>query len=391
MRRVRRWGPEIALALLVIVAAIALWQAWEITQHLRRQAREASRIYGQFIAALNDPTPGIETEMLLNIASEVRRSGLPLIITDPSGRPTAAANLPGGIVADDLRALQYLRQMDRDNRPIEVPNVGMIHFGALPVARRLTWLTAFQLATLVTAVAVGVWAYRSAVHRDRDRLWVAMARESAHQLGTPLMSAAAWIDRLADRLGADDEIVHRLRGDLDRLDRVAKRFERIGRPARRDKVRLGVLVERVATYFQPRLPKHANPVVLQVDAPTAGPSITADPVLLEWALEALVRNAIDALSGRGGTIRITVARTPTEAQLTVADDGPGIDPEVRANIFEPGVSTKAGGWGIGLALSRRIVEDVHGGHLEIAPTERGATFVARLPDVVGDTAEWPTA
>jgi signal transduction histidine kinase len=127
------------------------------------------------------------------------------------------------------------------------------------------------------------------------------------------------------------------------------------------------------------LPRHAHPVTLTVEAPSAGPAINADEVLIEWALEALVRNALDALSGRGGSILITVEDGNDCATIRVADDGPGISPAVRTAIFEPGVTTKQGGWGIGLALAKRIVEDVHGGRLEIAPSAVGATFVAELP------------
>jgi signal transduction histidine kinase len=255
-----------------------------------------------------------------------------------------------------------------------------IHFGALPVTRRFTSLGILQVGVLLTAILVGVWAYRTSVDRHRDRLWVAMARESAHQLGTPLMSADAWVDRLADHPDAKTrEIATHLNADLDRLGRVAKRFERIGRPARHDKVGIGVMVERVAAYFEPRLPKHANQIRLAVRAPESGPTINADPVLIEWALEALVRNSIDALSGRGGNISITVEAEGNDARISVADDGPGIPIEVRNKLFEPGISTKSGGWGIGLALARRIIEDVHGGHLELASSEGGATFVAKVP------------
>jgi signal transduction histidine kinase len=120
-------------------------------------------------------------------------------------------------------------------------------------------------------------------------------------------------------------------------------------------------------------------VHLTVQAPESGPTINADPVLIEWALEALVRNSIDALSGRGGNVAVKVEAEGNDARFSVADDGPGIPIEVRNTLFEPGVSTKSGGWGIGLALARRIVEDVHGGHLELASTEGGATFVATVP------------
>ena len=132
-------------------------------------------------------------------------------------------------------------------------------------------------------------------------------------------------------------------------------------------------------YFKPRLPRRTNPVSLSVHAPASGPIVTGDPVLIEWALEALVSNAIDALSGRGGSIEVTVVERGDRAELRVSDDGPGIPTEVRTTLFEPGVSTKAGGWGIGLALARRIVEGVHGGRLELAAGTDRTTFVAELP------------
>jgi signal transduction histidine kinase len=280
----------------------------------------------------------------------------------------------------DPRVREYIAELDRVNPPLTVPGGWQVHFGDLPVASRLVGLFVVQVTILVVAVLIGVWAYRTSVESHRDRLWVAMARESAHQLGTPLMSAGAWIERLEEI--PDDrarDIAGHLTDDLERLERVAKRFERIGRPARQDQVALGVLAERVSAYFGPRLPKHANRVQMTVEAPEAGPVIEADPVLVEWALEALVRNSVDALSGRGGKVTIKVTRDHDFAAITVSDDGPGIPPEVRSTLFEPGVSTKSGGWGIGLALARRIVEDVHGGRLEVGPAQDGATFIATLP------------
>jgi signal transduction histidine kinase len=206
-----------------------------------------------------------------------------------------------------------------------------------------------------------------------------MARESAHQLGTPLMSANAWVDRLLERGEHTGEIAGHLLADLDRLHRVVQRFERIGRPARLERVALGTAVERTVTYFTPRLPKHTHQVRFAVQAPSAGPYVSGDPILLEWALEALVRNAIDALSGRGGTITLRLDGDGERARLSVRDDGPGIAPEVRSRLFEPGVTTKTGGWGIGLALARRIVEDVHEGRLSLGSPPAGAEFVLEFP------------
>jgi signal transduction histidine kinase len=379
LARIRRFAPELVLGLVVVFGAITLWQAFAVIKNLRDQARQTSHIYAQVIPLLADPDPN----EVLALVTEIRQAGMPLVITDQAGRPTQVANTPYDH-EDDPRLLEYVAQLDRNHSPIEVRGIGQLHFGMLPSARRLSFLTYLQLSILALTILVGVWAYRSAVNRDRDRLWVAMARESAHQLGTPLMSAEAWVDRLAEGTSDAPKVAEHLRGDLERLNRVAQRFERIGRPARRDRVALGATAERIATYFQPRLPKHANAVILTVHAPDAGPTIIADQTLIEWAMEALVRNAIDALSGRGGTIDVSVEEDSTSAYVRITDNGPGIPLEVRATLFEPGITTKSGGWGIGLALAKRIVDDVHGGRLALDPIADGTVFVAELPKMPND-------
>ncbi len=380
----RRFGPAIALTLIVLFTGVSAWQWWVVAGHLREQALDTSRLYGRVTAALADPSPDAGPAALLSIVPEITASGIPLVITDRDGRISVAANLPfttDSLADPAVRA--YVAELDEDQLPIDVPGVGTLHYGPLPVAQLLTRLAVFQAGVLLAAILASIWAYRIAVNRDRDRLWVAMARESAHQLGTPLMSAEAWVERLAEGASEPREVAEHLRADLDRLDRVARRFERIGRPIRRDRVPLGAIAERVAAYFQPRLPKHANAIALCVEAPTAGPYVRGDPVLIEWALESLVRNSLDALSGRGGEILIAVEESESMAVLRVLDDGPGIPAEVRNTLFEPGISTKTGGWGIGLALARRIVEEVHGGRLHLEPNPRGAVFVAEVPRIEG--------
>ena len=383
LRGLRALGPEIALGLVILLSGVSLWQAWNLSGHLSDEAAHGSRIYGHVVGALGDTSVGAETAALLRVVDEIRNTGLPVVITDTAGRPTLAVNLPFATTTEDPardpQVAEYVRALDQDHPPVPIPGLGRVHYGPMPAARRLKGLGLLQLALLVSAVAAGAWAYRAAIHRDRDRLWVAMARESAHQLGTPLMSASAWVDRLLEREGHTGEIAGHLLADLDRLQRVAQRFERIGRPARRERVALGTVVERIVTYFTPRLPKHAHQVRFAVSAPSTGPYVAGDPVLLEWALEALVRNAIDALSGRGGTITIRLESDERHARLAVHDDGPGIAADVRGRLFEPGVTTKAGGWGIGLALARRIVEDVHEGQLALGSPSAGAEFVLEVP------------
>ena len=128
-----------------------------------------------------------------------------------------------------------------------------------------------------------------------------------------------------------------------------------------------------------KAPRRANAIELRIEAPGAGPTVTGDAVLLEWTLEALVKNAIDALHGRSGTIILRAGASDGRAELRVIDDGPGVPKEIRRALFEPGITTKQGGWGIGLALARRVIEDAHGGELLLEQSDDGTCFLIRLP------------
>src|SRR3989441_4927954 len=208
-----------------------------------------------------------------------------------------------------------------------------------------------------------------------------MARESAHQLGTPLMSLTGWIAYLREHPGTTGgELAEHLQADTERLERVAKRFERIGRPVRQEAVGLGAVAERVVSYFRPRLPTLASPVRLELVATGPGPTALGDPVLIEWAVEALVKNAIDALSGRGGRIEGRGEAQDDIARVRVRDDGPGVPAAMRTQLFEPGVSTKPRGWGVGLALARRTVEQQPHGRIQYhAAATGGSEFVLEFP------------
>jgi signal transduction histidine kinase len=292
------------------------------------------------------------------------------------------ANAPFGANAREAEQREWIAELDRVHEPLIQQGVGVIHYGALPAARAFTGLAVLQGVMFICLVLLAVWAMRERVRAARDRLWVAMARESAHQLGTPLMSLTGWIDYLRENPGTPgSELVAHLEADAERLERVAKRFERIGRPARREPVGLGTVAERVVAYFRPRLPTLANSVTMTLTSPGTGPTATGDPVLIEWALEVIVKNAVDALSGRGGRIDVDVQATDTIGRVSVHDDGPGVATHLQTQLFEPGISGKTGGWGIGLALARRIVEQQHAGRVSYHPGEegRGSVFVLEFP------------
>jgi signal transduction histidine kinase len=299
-----------------------------------------------------------------------------VVVTDTAGRPTAAVNTPFDSSLGDPALAAYVRQLDRQNPPVIDSIAGQVHFGNTPLVNGLRVIPALQAATAAVLLLFGFYIIRTRGNAARERIWAGMARESAHQLGTPLSSLSGWIELLDEH--ADEStrtaLAH-MRTDLERLDRVAHRFERIGREPRRDSVDVHALVERIAAYFRARVPTLANAVRIDVEQPDDLPRVEGDAVLLEWALEVLTKNAVDALSGRGGCIEISTCALPEGGvRIRVHDDGPGVPRELRSRIFEPGFSSKQSGWGIGLSLARRIVRENHGGRLELAPSDRGATF-----------------
>ena len=353
----RRAGPPALIAAALLFGVLSVGYAWIVARHLRNDARETSRLLGHVFAGLNDPREGAAADALLALADEVRHLGIPIAVTDTAGRITALDNAPFGADASESERRAWVAELDRIHEPLIQPHVGMIHYGALPAARAFTGLALLQGVMFLCLALLAGWAMRERVSAARDRLWVAMARESAHQLGTPLMSLTGWIDYLRENPGTPgSELISHLQADADRL-------------------------ERVVAYFRPRLPTLAHQVTITLVSAGAGPMATGDPVLIEWALEVIVKNAVDALSGRGGRIEVAVEGTETVGRLSVRDNGPGVGADMQRQLFEPGVSSKTGGWGIGLALARRIVEQQHRGRVSFQPGEegKGSVFVLEFP------------
>jgi signal transduction histidine kinase len=378
-RRLRRYAPALVVLLVALLAGLSAGSGWIVVRHFSSDASSISRLYSGVFAGLNDPREGGAVDALLRLGEQVRQVGIPLVVTDSDGHVTAAANLPFDATLEDPRVKRYAAELDRRNPPITEQAFGTLHYGPVPAQRQLTALAVLQVLILLTIISVGVSAWRNAMTAQRDRLWVAMAREAAHQMGTPLMSLQGWIEQLRSRAAPPPRLAEHLEADAERLERVAQRFERIGHAIRREPIGAGALAAKVADYFRPRLPTRVNRIQLRVDAPGDGPVVLGDPILLEWALESLVKNAIDALQGREGTITLRVAMEGDITAIRVSDDGPGVPGELRRTLFDPGITTKSGGWGIGLALARRVVEDSHGGELVLEQTDAGASFLIRIP------------
>jgi signal transduction histidine kinase len=278
----------------------------------------------------------------------------------------------------------YVRALDEQHALLGDLSGQHLHYGS---TRKLGWTPWLQAGGLLLTVFIGFVVIRSQRRAESEKAWTSMARELAHQLGTPLSALAGWLEvlRLAhgERPGtlSDGEIAGSMGEDLERLERISHRFELIGREPDLEPLSVRDVVSDLEQYLAARIPRLSRKgVELVVDIPPGLPRVQGNEVLLIWALENVVKNALDALAGRGGKITIYAREVGGKwISLRIRDTGPGIDPDVRDQIFEPGVTTKSGGWGVGLALSRRIVESVHRGRIELLEGFEGTTFQIRLP------------
>lgn len=389
----RRYWPTALGLLAAVVLGWYLLYSQLLLRELQRDALVHYQLYSQIFSALNDPSEMAANDALLALSTEIQTLDFPIIITDPDGIPAHVSNLPfeadPAEPRDHPRLYQYARRLAATHEPVRT-NQGTFYFGNPPVLDRLRWIPYLQVGALGGLVLAALLMIRHNQRVERERIWATMARESAHQMATPLSSLAGWVEIL--RLPAEEReemasvtaVAAEMEADLDRLEKVAHRFEWIGRPVRLESVDVRTLLRTLERYVRVRMPQLAQGVNLQVEVPESLPPVQGNSVLLEWALENLVKNALDALAGAGGNIRIRAERASARrVAIQIADDGPGVSPSVRSNLFEPGVTTKKGGWGVGLSLTRRIVEDVHHGRLLLVPSEHGAVFVATLPAIDG--------
>lgn len=330
--------------------------------------------------------------LLFELQEVIIQSGIPMIWVNPADSVLSVENLPFDAdiftPAGQELVSAFVRGLELTGRePVRGAAGDRIYFGDTPQLSGLRWIPWLQASGLMLTALIGFLVIRYQRRAEQDKAWTAMARELAHQLGTPISSLQGWLELLS--LPAEerpegsegDAVVLGIEEDLVRLERISHRFELIGRDPDLETLDIREVVRDLEQYLQARLPRLASGVLLVVDVPRGMPEIRGSEVLLSWALENVVKNALDALAGRGGEIRLKVRRGPTGwLHLRIQDTGPGVDPEVRDRIFEPGVSGKGRGWGVGLTLTRRIIEVTHKGHIFLLDNEgQGAIFEIRLP------------
>lgn len=402
----RRLFPyAIAVAFAAVIVSFLVYTQ-QMANALRMDAAVFSRIYALTFQATGAQDPEeqqrLTDRVLFEVLGEMNRLEIPVVVTDAAGNPTSAANLPFDADRRDPEGAEriraYVAELDDRMPPVTAHDL-RIHFGEPLFLSRLKWIPWLQASILLMLVAAGAWAVLASVRGERERIWSAMARESAHQMGTPLSSLVGWLEQLEVEMepeaaagdgrsptaatvvpAAPPELVLEMKADTDRLLKVSRRFELIGQHPRLDEVDVGDVASRLRRYFQARLPSLGSRVSLIVDVPQDAPRVIGNETLLEWAFENLIKNALDALAGREGRVVIEYdGQHSDRAAFRVFDTGPGVPTGFRKQIFDIGFSTKESGWGVGLSLTRRIIQEMHDGAIMLEHSDSGASFRVELP------------
>ena len=228
-------------------------------------------------------------------------------------------------------------------------------------------------------VLLGFIGFQAIRKNEKRHIWVGTARETAHQLGTPVSSLMGWLDRLVDHPEESAKLAEEMSKDVNRLQRISDRFARMGSRPKLERIEVQQLLDETADYFRDRLPSNKSVTLDVADAGDA--AILGTPTLISWALENLVKNAIDSLDKPEGKVSLSATQEGSHVVFVIADNGKGIRRRDWKNVFRPGYSTKEHGWGLGLSLTRRIIEEFQNGAIRVLNSEVGvgATFEIRIP------------
>jgi signal transduction histidine kinase len=312
---------------------------------------------------------------------------LEYLLLDEKGEPVVEysfRNIRSTKVETEEKRLAYVQKLKNMNPPIPI-TVGdgeealrqYVYYGESTVVQILRYVPAIQIVVIMLLFFIGYTSLVSITRMEQSNLWVGMAKEAAHQLGTPISSLLGWIHLFRDDLPEQSEqhsLLNEIEKDVYRLKGVAERFGKIGSKPELKPLEIAPVLDEAIKYMERRLPKIAGEVSIKTDLQATG-LVKLNPELLQWAVENLMKNAMDALqmtqesSNKGITVRSYTASNGMV--LEIADTGIGMDAATKKNIFRPGYSTKKRGWGLGLNLTKRIVEEYHGGELTVTKSELG--------------------
>ncbi|MFZ7144941.1 MAG: sensor histidine kinase [Bacteroidota bacterium] len=368
----QRWKLLLLLAALMIGTA-SLWYTNRLVNKLAVEERKKIELWAEATRRLADVSElNTDINFLSNVISN--NNTIPVIWADDKFNPISSRNL------DSLQSLneEYLKkqivEMRAGHEPIEI-HIGTIKQYILyrdsELLIRLRYYPYFQLAVIALFLLVSYLAFSNSRKAEQNQVWVGMAKETAHQLGTPLSSLVAWLEFLRLK-GMSSDYTNEIEKDINRLQTITERFSKIGSAPSLTKVNIHEVLKHSVEYIQTR---SSDKVIFDLKTPATEVWAPLNVPLFEWVIENILKNAIDAMSGNG-KIDVNITNQHQFVYIDICDTGKGIPKSSYKTIFKPGFTTKSRGWGLGLSLSKRIIEEYHDGQIFVKNSEmnKGTTF-----------------
>jgi signal transduction histidine kinase len=382
----------VLLAVSLVLVAVFIYFSNTLVKDLAKQERERMEIWADATRELTTSTD-TDVDFLFRIIHGNRN--IPVLLVDEQDNIIEQRNFKLPEPADTAKMIdeysainkkfldKKLKKLRNSTNRIEIKiddtTSQMLYYEDSDVLRRLAYYPYIQLAVMLLFLGIAYFALISVKKAEQNRVWVGLSKETAHQLGTPISSLMAWTQML-ESMGIDKEIISDMDTDVHRLSVIADRFSKIGSMPDKELTFINEAVESSLTYMRTRIPKHVTLTVHTEEDKNCGVMLCQP--LFEWVMENLTKNAVDAMSGQG-RIDIVVTSDAQHAHLYVKDTGKGIPRKNFKNVFNPGFTTKKRGWGLGLTLVKRIIEEYHGGKIFVKESEvgKGTTFSIEIPKV----------
>ena len=357
-----------------------------LSRELREDNREVVNLYAEIIAgAVNDDTNSNIDFIFENIIKKVK---FPIIQSNLTKNPQLWTNLPKEIKTDKDR-LAFIRSMDRINKPIplvyyngnsEPITFGFLHYGDSSLIQKIKIWTYIEIISIGLFIFIGFVGFSYIRNSEKQNIWVGLSRETAHQLGTPVSALLGWLEYLKHDKNDLGNVLPEIESDIDRLQQVSRRFSKMGSKPVFESFNLSKRVNSTLDYLEKRMPSLGGKVVL-INNIDSDVKIKANGTLISWAVENLIRNGIDSIDKDNGQIEVALKQDSNYIKIHISDNGCGIPKKDWKNIFRPGFSTKKSGWGLGLSLCQRIVNDVHVGKICVLESKLnvGTTFEITIP------------
>lgn len=365
----------------ILVAVSSLFVSKTLTDNLKREEQGRMEVWAEAMKSLSKADGNTDLSLVLKVLNE--NDYIPVILLDRRGNVTDYRNvsLRGANRADSLRdarqlALNWIAEghvirVTIDN--VDNSYINVCYDESL-ILKRLTIFPFVQLAVVVIFVVLAVFALLASKRAEQNRVWAGLSKETAHQLGTPISSLMAWVEVLKEEY-PDDALIPELDKDVSRLRLISDRFSKIGSKPELAMVSLQEVLAHVVDYIDRRT---SHNVVIRCQLPDHDVMVNINAALFEWVIENLCKNAVDAMNGGPGTISIAVMEPGQKVAIDVADTGKGISKKNIKNVFRPGFTTKKRGWGLGLSLAKRIIEEYHKGRIFVKSSEVGVGTTFRI-------------